>query len=153
MQRWIQRLLRSQERLDEIWVSLPRHRTARFALFLNFVGTVLLFYSIQITSGKVSIVTGADGSTALCIGPRAFITLLPNGAANLIGPCPESILRASTAIITTEHPGFITFGFALLFFGFIIQYSLERPEQALPRILSDPQRKLFGHGTKTRFVK
>jgi hypothetical protein len=110
-----------------------RHKVARFALFLNLLGGVLLFYSIQITSSKISIVTGLDGSTSMCWQDQSFITAFPNHTFTVAGKCPDSASKQPTAVISTEHPNFITLGFLCLFVGFSIQYILERPEPKLPR--------------------
>jgi hypothetical protein len=112
---------------------VDRHKVARFALFLNLLGGVLLFYSIQITSSKISIVTGVDGSTSLCWQDQSFITAFPNHTFTVAGSCPVAASKQATAVISTEHPKFIDFGFLCLFGGFLIQYILERPEPILPR--------------------
>ena len=110
-----------------------RHKVARFALFLNLLGGVLLFWSIQLTSSKISVVTGTDGSTSLCWENRSFVTAFSNGGWSMAGPCPTASLRQQTAVISTEHPNFIRIGFLFIFVGFLIQYWLERPDPALPR--------------------
>jgi len=110
-----------------------RHRVARFASFLNLLGGVLLFYSIQITSSKILVVTGVDGSTSLCWQDQAFLTAFPNHTFTVAGKCHDPASKQATAVISTEHPNFITFGFLCLLVGFFIQYVLERPEPKLPR--------------------
>jgi hypothetical protein len=114
-------------------VAAKRHKLARFALFLNLFGGVLLFYSIQLASSKISVVTGTDGSTSLCWENRSFITARPNGSWGMAGPCPTASVRQETAVITTEHPTFIKIGFFFLLVGFFIQFWLEREEPLLPR--------------------
>lgn len=112
---------------------MNRHKAVRFALFLNLLGGVLLFYSIQVTSSKISIVNGVDGSTSLCWNNLAFISASPNGRWVIAGPCPVAANRQQTAVIATEHPTFIRLGFLLVLIGFLIQYWFERDDPLLPR--------------------
>jgi hypothetical protein len=98
---------------------------------MNVAGTFLLFYSFQATSSDFRLVTAKTNSAvagefrqyALCVNNY---TLLETDSRHsvMIGSngCPDWQHARPAAVVNIEHPSFLTLGFALLFFGFIIQF-------------------------------
>ena len=114
------------------------------ALFLNLVGTALLFYSFQATSSDIRLVTApidpnqrripatvvaggpgnlGDKQYALCVNNY---TLLSSDAASGVRfgvrGCPSWQNAKPAAVVNIEHPTFEGLGFFLLMFGFALQY-------------------------------
>jgi hypothetical protein len=103
----------------------------QFALFLNLVGTALLFYSFQATSSDFKLVTATTKSAvageikqyALCV--NNYTLLETNGRTGVgIGmhSCPGWENARPAAVVNIEHPAFEGLGFVLLLLGFLIQY-------------------------------
>jgi hypothetical protein len=97
----------------------------RFALVLNLLGTLLLFFSFQATSSNVRIVKASDGETAFCVDNRALMVGLPNGGVAIGLPrnpiCSLENSRA-IAVVNIEHPILVTMGFLILSAGFLLQF-------------------------------
>lgn len=92
----------------------------RSALFLNLLGTGLLYLSFQATSSTVKIITQPNGTTAMCVGSTALFE--GRAGAFVIGTgCPDWTNARPIAIVTVEKPALIYLGFALLTLGFLIQ--------------------------------
>jgi hypothetical protein len=92
----------------------------RIALFLNLLGTVLLYLSFQATSSTVKIVRTTDGRTALCMGEIGVFANKGNVVEFGLG-CPDPTNARPIAIVTVEKPALIYIGFALLTLGFLTQ--------------------------------
>jgi hypothetical protein len=126
----------------------------RFALILNLLGTVALFYSFQATSSNFRLVTvkkssvlGGNEQSALCIYRRAMLTALPDGTFLLGGYCPDWEDAKAAAVVNIEHPIFESIGWVLLSLGFFLQlFAIPQPKtnaqirQELKRLKSE-QRK------------
>jgi hypothetical protein len=98
---------------------------------MNVAGTFLLFYSFQATSSDFRLVTAKSYSVvageikqyALCVNNYTLLETdsrhgIMVGSAN----CPDWQHARPAAVVNIEHPSFLTIGFSLLFFGFIIQF-------------------------------
>ena len=95
----------------------------RVALFLNLLGTVMLFLSFQATSSNLKLVTTKDGRTALCVENHALAVSLPNGGIALgMAVCPDWENARPAAVVNVEHPAFVSWGFAFTTLGFLIQF-------------------------------
>jgi hypothetical protein len=110
----------------------------QFALFLNLVGTALLFYSFQATSSDFRLVTATDHSAvageskqyALCVNNYTLIQT-DSRTGVLLGhaSCPDWAHARPAAVVNIEHPAFEGLGFVLLLLGFLIQYlSVPQPK-------------------------
>ena len=95
----------------------------RFALSLNVVGTVMLFWSFQATSSNVRIVRTKDGAlTALCVENQALVVGGGKGTGVGIGwPCPVVANGRAIAIVNIEKPLLVGIGFMLILVGFALQ--------------------------------
>lgn len=92
----------------------------RIALFSNLLGTVLLFISFQATASKVKIISTPDGKTAMCLDQTGIFVGM--GHEFTIGTgCPDWENARPIAVVIVERPTLITFGFALLSLGFLLQ--------------------------------
>jgi len=128
---------------------------AQFALFLNLIGTVALFYSFQATSSNIRLVTkvtqsalGQMEESALCVYGHSMMTASKDGGWTIGGgPCPDWEHSRAAAVVNIEHPVFESVGFILLAAGFLIQFlSVPQPRTiALLRkelkILKEQERK------------
>ena len=102
------------------------------ALILNLLGTVALFYSFQATSSNFRLVTHkadsvlaapGDEESALCVYGHAMMVAGKRGGWTIGGgPCPDWEHAKAAAVVNIEHPVFEGLGFALLIFGFALQY-------------------------------
>jgi hypothetical protein len=104
-------------------------KVQQFALILNLLGTVTLFYSFQATSSNLKVVTFND-RTALCIYGQTMIMTGKNGM-QMFGqePCPDGPTTKAFAVVNIEHPIFVWVGFLSLFLGFVIQvFAVPRPQ-------------------------
>ena len=101
----------------------------KVALVMNVAGTFLLFYSFQATSSDFRLVTAKSYSVvageikqyALCVNNYTLLETdsrhgIMVGSAN----CPDWQHARPAAVVNIEHPSFLTIGFSLLFFGFIM---------------------------------
>jgi hypothetical protein len=102
----------------------------RFALVLNLVGTLLLFLSFQATSSSFRLVKRdssrffkSEKEYSICVEDYTLLSTNATGAV-AIGHrgCPTSEDDRRAAVVNTEHPLFITFGFALILIGFALQF-------------------------------
>lgn len=109
----------------------------QFALLLNLLGTVALFYSFQATSSNFRLVTvknnsvlGNNEQSALCIYGHAMMTALASGGWTMGGgPCPDWEHSKAAAVVNIEHPFLEGLGFILLTAGFLLQYlSVPQPK-------------------------
>jgi hypothetical protein len=129
---------------------LANPKWQKWALLLNLVGTIILFYSFQATSSDFRLVTApsraggphppaqmtagpgrvpgseasrADKQYALCVNNY---TLLSSDAASGIrfaySGCPNWENARPAAVVSIEHPTFVGIGFTLLVLGFGLQY-------------------------------
>lgn len=92
----------------------------------------MLFLSFQATSSDFKLVTTSSGDSALCVNGRAMIVARSNGGW-LIGSrtCPDFEKAKPAAVVNSEHPVLITFGFLLSTLGFLLQYlSFPSPKTA-----------------------
>jgi hypothetical protein len=102
---------------------------AQFALILNLLGTVALFYSFQATSSNFRLVTVEDKSvlgngeqSALCVYGHAMMTAGRSGGWSIGGgPCPDWEHARAAAVVNIEHPTFEGLGFICLAAGFFVQ--------------------------------
>jgi hypothetical protein len=112
----------------------------QFALILNLLGTVGLFYSFQATSSNFRLVTvktesalGSFEQSALCVYRHAMMTAtLPGGWSIGGGPCPDWEHSKAAAVVNIEHPFLEGLGFSLLLAGFLLQYLYSTSEDNLP---------------------
>jgi hypothetical protein len=132
----------------------------QFALFLNLLGTALLFYSFQATSSDFKLVTAKPEASVLDKDPYAIqATGVGNGTTNYalcvnnytlimsdaksgvsVGHhgCPDWEHARPAAVVSIEHPRFEGLGFLLLMAGFFIQY-LSVPQ---PRTIAELRKEL-----------
>lgn len=95
----------------------------RLALFLNLLGAALLFFSFQATSSNFILITGSDGTSALCVNGKSLVAELPGHGWRIGGaPCPELEHGRPTAVVNSEHPFFVTLGFIITIIGFALQF-------------------------------
>lgn len=122
----------------------------KFALVLNLVGTILLFFSFQATSSNVKIVTTMDThDTALCIEGRVLVEATGRGGYVIGGSkCPDWQNARPAAVVNIERPFMVTIGFLLLTAGFFFQYlsvpdpaTIEQLRQDIRAIRRDQSRK------------
>jgi len=104
----------------------------RIALFSNLLGAVLLFLSFQATSSNIRMLTTSDGRTAMCVQNRGTLITFPDGKI-VIGEskCPDWEHSRPAAVVSIEHPLFVTIGFVLTALGFLLQFLAiprDRPE-------------------------
>jgi hypothetical protein len=122
---WLSHSLSSRMR-RRLLAALSAPNFARFALAANLVGSILLFYSFQATSSDFKLTTQdlaqSEQKYAICAGDLVLASADTRHNTNFgTGEnCPEK--AKSAAIVNTEHPAFITAGFILLVFGFVLQY-------------------------------
>jgi len=104
----------------------------RLALILNLAGTVILFLSFQATSSNFRLITTKDGKSALCVDQRAMMIATPDGGWTIgAQKCPDWENARPAAVVNIEHPSFITLGFILTTFGFLLQFlSFPSPKSA-----------------------
>ncbi len=121
-------------------------RWTRIALVSNLLGTLLLFYSFQATSSSfrlikrsTSDISGVPSEYAICVEDYTLLSTDAHGSMILgsLG-CPKNKDDRPAAVVNTEHPLFITFGFLLIVFGFICQF-FAVPE---PKTVSDLRREI-----------
>jgi hypothetical protein len=119
----------------------------QFALFLNLVGTALLFYSFQATSSDFRLVSAIQHSViagdlheyALCVNNYTLVvTNGQNGVGFGVRGCPDWNNSRSVAVVNIEHPTFEGLGFAILLSGFFLQY-LAVPQ---PRTIAQMRKEL-----------
>lgn len=109
----------------------------QFALILNLLGTLLLFFSFQATSSDFKLVTAKEPSVfgtitryALCVNNY---TLIESDSRHGIimghASCPSWEQARPAAVVNIEHPTFEGIGFILLLAGFLLQYlSIPQPK-------------------------
>jgi len=119
----------------------------QFALLLNLIGSLLLFYSFQATSSDFRLITATTTSAiggeikeyALCVDNY---TLLQSNAQNemVLGHrgCTEWANSKPAAVVSIEHRSFIGIGFVFTLAGFLLQL-LSIPE---PRTIASLRREL-----------
>ena len=109
-----------------------------FPLCLDLLGTLLLFFSFQITSTDFVITKTDDGKTAFCVGRSALFVADPNGGMGFGTRCPNFEAGIPIAAIYTAHPSFVTWGFVCILLGFAAQLlGALKPS----KILSRPERR------------
>jgi hypothetical protein len=122
-------------------LSNPKWQKA--ALFLNLVGTIVLFYSFQATSSDFKLVTapyeihdvhpffiGPQGipphgtkQYALCVNDFTIISSDIHSTVELgHAGCPNWAGAKPAAVVNIEHPTFEGIGFAMIALGFTLQY-------------------------------
>ena len=94
----------------------------RFALFLNLLGTVLLFASFQATSSDFRLVTTKDHRYALCVDKSALIVKGENGFGIGEQSCPEWDNARPAAVVNFERPWMVKTGLILTILGFLMQF-------------------------------
>ncbi|MFY9939530.1 MAG: hypothetical protein WAK33_21790 [Silvibacterium sp.] len=122
----------------------------QFALSLNLLGTVALFYAFQATSSNFKLVTVKDRSvlggtqeqSAICIYGRALIVQNEGGSWSFGGgsPCPDWQHAKAAAVVNIEHPTFEGLGFALLLTGFLLQYLAVPQPKTIAQMREDLKR-------------
>jgi hypothetical protein len=110
----------------------------RAALFLNLLGTGLLYLSFQATSSTVKIITTPEGITAMCLGGVALFEGTGPSHGFIIGTmCPDSPDARPIAIVTVEKPALIYIGFGLLTLGFLTQLMSVPSPKTLAQMRAD----------------
>lgn len=102
----------------------------QFALILNLLGSVALFYSFQATSSNIKLVSvktnsalGSYEQSALCVYGKSMMTATQTGGWTIGGgPCPDWEHAKAAAVVNIEHPALEGIGFLLLVAGFLMQY-------------------------------
>ena len=103
----------------------------QFALFLNLVGTAVLFYSFQATSSDFKLVTDVSESAiggeikqyALCVNNYTLLETDSHRSVSIGHQgCPNWQSARPAAVVNVEHPAFIEIGFITLLLGYLIQY-------------------------------
>jgi hypothetical protein len=137
----------------------------RFALLLNLLGTIVLFYSFQATSSDFRLVTATYDPTKRYLLPPATLvaggghappgtkqyalcvndyTLMASDAASGIRlgfrGCPSWENAKPAAVVNIEHPRFVGLGFVMILAGFLLQY-FAVPKPATIVYLRDQLRK------------
>ncbi len=111
----------------------------QFALFLNLVGTAMLFYSFQATSSDIRLVTATSRSVlsaeplkqyALCVNNYTMIETDSRSSVRIgSNGCPDWEKSKPAAVVNVEHPRFVGLGFVILMAGFLLQYfSVPQPK-------------------------
>ncbi len=108
---------------------LASRKWTRIALALNLAGTLLLFYSFQATSSSFRLVSrpqrnamGVFTEYDICVKDYTLLQTNLHGVGIGHMGCPTSEDDRPAAVVNTEHPMFITFGFCLIVIGFVIQF-------------------------------
>lgn len=103
----------------------------QFALFLNLVGTALLFFSFQATSSDFRLVTAKTHSAvagemdeyALCVNNYTLLATDAHSGLYLgRRGCPDWSHARPAAVVNIEYPVLEGLGFVILLLGFLIQY-------------------------------
>ena len=105
------------------------------SLIANLVGTLLLFYGLQVTSlGDVQIWRTPDDATAICDGTTL---LYESGGRNgnvMVGSRPNACQAGHPiAVISGEHPAWIHAGLALILLATVFAMAAEIGERAKRR--------------------
>jgi hypothetical protein len=103
----------------------------RIALSLNVLGALLLFLSFQATSSSFRLIKRPipsavfqkpEYSYEICVEDFTLLSTYKQGVAFGHEGCPAATDDRPAAVVNTEHPVFVTIGFLLILFGFIVQY-------------------------------
>jgi hypothetical protein len=99
---------------------------ARFALICNLLGAALLFLSFQATSSDFKLITTSNGDGVLCVNGILFLEKFAKGGGVMnFSPgerCPHLEDAKAVAVVNIERPIFVTIGFVLTTFGFLLQF-------------------------------
>lgn len=110
-----------------------RYRVAQLSASLMIVGSFLVFYAFQATSTGFLVYThGRYGEAAMCVGdpPQSMIAMGANGelAIGMRGLDNSCSQGKNFAVVNTDSPRLVRFGWVLVLLGFILQIvSIERP--------------------------
>jgi hypothetical protein len=123
---------------------------ARFALFLNLAGTLLLAFSFLATSSDFRLITAANtdgygkpaaGRTAYAICVNNYVLVLTDSAKNGIemgeNGCPHWDNASPAAVVTYEHPSLLWIGIVAIAIGFLIQL-VTIPKTETPPTIDPP---------------
>jgi len=108
---------------------IPKFHRAVLSAFLNLLGSLLLFYSLQFSSSEFLLETLDNGHQALCVNGNAMFEWRAGGVAlGRADACKNATGAKPTALINTDHPAFVGWGLGMLFLGFLLQiFSIEKP--------------------------
>jgi hypothetical protein len=109
------------------------------SLIGNLIGTLFLFYGLQIASlGTIRLATAPNGSLAICNGGNSLLSFNPYGQTNL-GQHNDMVCiagrSAPMAVVVGEHPKLIPWGLRIIVVSTVIALvaeARERIEQGRP---------------------
>ena len=107
------------------------------SLIASLIGTLLLFYGLQITSlPNIQLGVEDDGTAAVCWGDDAIFKMGPNGNPHNLeflqgqrNGCPKD--RVPMAVISGDHPYFIRAGLLLIIVSTVLNLVAEARERTL----------------------
>lgn len=124
---------------------MAKYRMARWSAFLNLLGALLVFLSFQTASTNLLFVTErGTKNVAFCIGDRAVFGLTHDGQGMTMGfACPLGSDAKPAAVINTDSPWLMVFGWSVLVLGFFLQlFSVEKPSSVvIPHVTYGPRQK------------
>ncbi len=91
------------------------------AASIALAGSILLAFSLTVTSSTFRPVATNDGGTLLCFDGRELEAGYGGGLVLTKNPCPDWERAKPVAIILANHESFVTWGIILLGLCFLLQ--------------------------------
>jgi hypothetical protein len=108
--------------------AMTKYRLARFAIFLGFLGSLLLVFAFHATSTDFVLVTQDNGHSAICVGDTALFVVVAHKTLGMGASCPKGIASDPIAAVYSNCPSCGSWGLRLLIIGFILQFfTMEKP--------------------------